>query len=134
MPRLTKAQQEQDSFVLGAILAGASEKLLVPNERGAIHAMSACAIGAGVIGLKIDKPRDVSGRRYSLVLDCQHTLIPLQRFAAELEVSENYVCGINDGFEQGSISKDICPKVSTRSVDYLRGWNIGEAARIESGL
>jgi hypothetical protein len=52
-----------------------------------------------------------------------------------MEVSENYACGVNDGFENRSgAAKSFFDEVDMSSLDYERGWHVGQAVAIESGF
>lgn len=135
--RLTKAQHERDSMILGAILAGASVKPLLPADNGGEFAAErekdVCAIGAGNIGRKVNKPSAIlkTGGMYE---NTSHNKIPIKDFATANEVTVDYACGVNDGFEEEpKASKAFFSQVNQESLDYLRGWHVGQAARIESG-
>lgn len=132
-PKLSKAQQEVDSIVMGAILAGmnTSKKKLSPGSSVTESAHSICAIGAGNRGKNVTRPSDV------IILktwkSSHHQLVPLVRFAMANNVSENYACGVNDGFENGFAAKAFYPEVDITAEDYLRGFSVGSAVRLEAG-
>lgn len=100
-----------------------------------------CAVGAGNRGRKVTQPSDVVtksfekkwGKDESTAM--QHQTIPLIRFATSNGVSENYACGVNDGFEgKPAVSKGFFYAVDTESLDYERGFHVGQAVAIESGF
>lgn len=128
--RLTKAEIEQDSEILGAIITGDFHKPLLSNERGMERPSSVCAVGAGNIGRRVNKPKDIyKGKE----INVRHERSPFARFAEANEVSKDYVCGVNDGFEQRvGACRLFYPRVDTKSKDYARGWDVGQAARIYS--
>ncbi len=48
-----------------------------------------------------------------------------------VDVSENYACGVNDGFENSLLaSKLFYDEVDSKSLDYERGWHVGQAVAI----
>lgn len=121
MPRLTKKQHEQDSMILGAIIAGSYEKPLREGHSKAETNYSLCAVGAGIIRTrtKAKIPTSIIGS--------------IERFASIYKVSIAYACGVNDGFEQDVDARESAfSKINRKSVDYKRGWNVGEAANIQS--
>lgn len=131
--KLSKEQHEQDSMVLGAIFAGAktSKKPLRPHETGAERQNSMCALGAGNQGRKVTQVSDVLMNN-ELPDNDLHELIPLVRFATANGVSETYACGVNDGFEGSTSAAERFYKwVDKNSLDYERGWHVGQSARIE---
>lgn len=133
--RLTKAQHEKDSMVLGAIIAGSTEKPLKIQETGIERRKSSCAVGASNIGNKVNKPSDILTNVYGLI-NHVHMIDPLDRFSKSNEVSAAYGCGVNDGFEEkfGLGARIFFKKVNHRSADYVRGWHVGQAAREYAGL
>lgn len=132
--RLTKKQHEKDSEIMGAIIAGvkASKKKLVKSLSAVETEQSLCAIGAANRGKNVTGPSDVL-LRYDSPTSRKHQLIPLIRFSTINEVSENYGCGVNDGFEDGPVATQFWPEVDMNSLDYLRGYHVGQAVRIEAG-
>lgn len=140
---LSNSQMEKDSLVFSAIMAGAKGKTLKPLQRG-LSGMetpsSMCALGAGLRGMRMTRPSDIISKSYEKLHGkgvssrIQHRAIPLVRFAWAMQVSENYACGINDGFENGEAAKAFYPHVNTKSLDYERGWHVGQAVAIEAGF
>lgn len=125
MPRLTKKQCEQDSIILGTIIAGSKNKPLIAYEPQAEMKNSVCAIGAGIIGVykngkvPIYIPKSVSSA--------------IALFSEIHEVSLEYAKGVNDGFEQNQWCRNESYYNNlNESEDYWRGWNVGEAANIQS--
>lgn len=117
MLRFTKKQHEQDSMILGAIIAGSKNKPLMPYEPQAEMENSVCAIGAGIIGVYKDEkvPESVPSA--------------LKLFSEIHEVSLEYAKGVNDGFEQNQWCRhESHYKNLNESKDYQRGWSVGEAA------
>lgn len=125
MPRLTKKQHEQDSMILGAIIAGSRRKPLMPYEPQAEMENSVCAIGAGIIGIYKD------GKVPIYIPKSVSSAIAL--FSEIHEVFLEYAKGVNDGFEQSQWCRNESHYNNlSKSVDYQRGWNVGEAANIQS--
>jgi hypothetical protein len=140
---LNRKHQEKDSEVFGAIWAGAKsrKKPLKPDLEGMETPEGMCAVGAGNRGRKVTKVSDVITKSYQqahgvgMNNERLHQLIPLVRFATVMEVSENYACGVNDGFEDSTTAaKSFYPNVDRNSLDYKRGYHVGQAIRIESGI
>ncbi len=132
MQKLTKQMVEKDSYVLGAIIAGIriSKKKLMPDVSAMEAKSEMCAVGAGLKGLKATRPSDIlyvedKQRRF------KHQVIPLVRFAMAMDVSEDYACGVNDGFERESVARTFFPEVDLESTDYARGWAVGSVIRDE---
>ncbi len=146
-PKLTAKQHEKDSEVFGAIWAGArSRKKKLMQELPAMETpRGLCAVGAGLRGRKKTRWSDVVTKSFqkdkSYYADpedasdtTQHQLIPMIRFAAFMDISENYACGVNDGFENSrGAARSFYRAVDMDSLDYLRGWNVGQAVLIVSG-
>lgn len=131
--KLSKKQHEKDSMVFGAIMAGAmtTKKALRPHNAGAERITSMCALGAGNRGRKVTQASDIL-KINMLPDETLHELIPLIRFAVANDVSENYACGVNDGFEDSTDAAKRFYKWADRdSLDYQRGWHVGQSARIE---
>lgn len=144
--KLTNKQAEKDSMVFGTIMAGAKAKrkrlkplkqrlAAMENPRGM------CAVGAGLRGIKKTRLSDIVTKSYEeehgvdRPNQVKHKLIHLVRFAAFLDVSENYACGVNDGFENSAgASKEFYRGVDMGSLDYERGWHVGQTVAIESGF
>ncbi len=136
--KLTNKQQAKDSEVMGVILAG-----MHTHKKATLSGLSAtetkrgmCAIGAGNRGRKVTRIKDIFQDGWGISNKLEHQLIPMVRFAMANGVSENYACGVNDGFEQDTDNKTASerfyPKVNKKSLDYERGLNVGMAARAEA--
>jgi hypothetical protein len=139
-PQLTKKQHEKDSEVYGAVMAGAKtrKKRLMRSVPAMECTRSLCAIGAGNRGRKVTRVSDILTKSYLAKYhdsdENRHQLIPLIRFSTIMDVSEDYACGVNDGFEgDRSISREFFPGVNTDSLDYERGWHVGQAVAAEAG-
>lgn len=138
MKKLTAKQHAIDSMVFGSIWAGAktSKKKLRLEVPAMETKKSICAIGAGNRGRKVTRPGDIF-RDYHNVHGANeklHQLVPLVRFATAHGVSENYACGVNDGFEFSTTAAHrFYSEVDRKSQDYERGYHVGQAVRIESG-
>lgn len=138
--KLTNKQHEKDSEVYGAIMAGAkSRKKRLCQTIGATETPSGmCAIGAGNRGRKVTQPSDIITKGYQRLYGdtssrTKHQLVPLVRFATANGVSENYAAGVNDGFENDTkAAKSFYQPTDTGSLDYLRGWHVGQTVLIES--
>lgn len=141
-PNITNKQAAEDSFVFGAISAGvqSSKKPLKQDLPAMETSKSMCAVGAGLRGVKKSRPSDILTRKYMKENNrdsstTKHQLIPLVRFAMAMNVSENYACGVNDGFENSLIaSKSFYYEVDRESLDYQRGWHVGQTIAIEAGF
>lgn len=145
-PKLTKKQQEKDSEVFGAIWAGARsrKKKLMQELPGMETPKGMCAIGAGLRGRKKTRWSDIVTKSYQkdnayykqdvdeVSNKTKHQLIPMVRFAMAMDISEDYACGVNDGFEDSKHAHTCFYKADTESLDYLRGWNVGQAVLISS--
>lgn len=142
---LSNRHAEKDSMVFGTIMAGAkaNRKRLKPLKQR-LKAMETpramCAVGAGLRGIKKTRISDVVTKSYEekygtgFSNKVRHQLIPVVRFAAFMGVSENYTCGVNDGFEGSQESPYFYGAVATESLDYQRGWHVGQAVAIECGF
>ncbi len=126
MSKLTKKEQEQDSIILGAIIAGATKKPLITNESRPETSDSVCAIGAGIIGEFIGEKIPSAAK------------LAIELFADIHGVSIKYAEGVNDGFEQDMESRSIWNTIpyteieaNEKSKDYCRGWNVGETANTQ---
>jgi hypothetical protein len=94
-----------------------------------------CAVGAGLRGVKKTRISDVLTKTeegiYGHSSNLKHQIVPLIRFAMAVDVSENYACGVNDGFENSLLaSKLFYDEVDSKSLDYERGWHVGQAVAI----
>ena len=129
--RLTKAEHEQDSLVLGTILAGrvSRQKRLQPGLSGVERTQTVCALGASNIGTGINKPQDVL-HDGNLRQIARHELFPMLRFVKQNAVNSAYACGVNDGFENNvGAHTAFFKRCNMKSRDYARGWTVGQAAR-----
>lgn len=146
LPKLSKKQHAKDSEVFGAIMAGAKsrKKRLMQSLPAMETPQAMCAVGAGLRGRKKTRWSDVVTKAYQKEnstwsdpdgLDAsdtkKHQLIPMIRFAMAMDVSEDYVCGVNDGFEDSKGAHHCFFKADMDSLDYLRGWHVGQAILIE---
>lgn len=141
-PEITETQAVKDSLVFATIMAGVKARRgkLKPLEQS-LPAMetfrATCAVGAGLQGANKTRVSDIVTKTYLKkhgdTSKVKHQLVPLIRFAMAMEISEDYACGINDGFEDSkSASRSFYPEVDTTSLDYERGWHVGQAVAIES--
>jgi hypothetical protein len=139
--RITKSQHEKDSYVIAAILTGEKEsgKKLKESLPGMETPQGLCAVGAGLRGKKATRGVDVITRAYQAIHGeddgdkILHQIVPMIRFATVLGVSENYACGVNDGFEDSFASKSFYPAVNKESPDYIRGYSVGHVIREHAG-
>lgn len=130
--KITNKQHEKDSEIYGAIMAGAKsrKKRLMQDLPAMETPRGICAVGAGLRGRKKTRWSDVVTKSYQK--EHNYSMI---RFAAFMEVSENYACGVNDGFENDKgAAQSFYKNVNMNSLDYLRGWHVGQAVLIESNL
>lgn len=144
--KLTRQQAEKDSMVFGAIMAGvkSKRKKLKPLKQrlaGMETPKGMCAVGAGLRGVKRARLSDIVTKSYEKEHGAggsnttRHQLVPLVRFAAFMDVSENYACGVNDGFENSlGTSRSFYRELDMTTLDYERGWHVGQAVAIDSGF
>ncbi len=136
---LTKKQAAKDSEIFGVIMTGikTSKKQIRQSQSSMENSTSFCAIGAGNRGRKVTRAVDVfnSTNPNDDSDTTLHQLIPMIRFSTANDVSENYACGVNDGFEDSTTaSKSFYKKVDMESLDYLRGYAVGAQIREEAGI
>jgi hypothetical protein len=140
--KITNKHHEIDSMIFGIIIAGVKtrKKKLKPGMPAMETPQGMCAVGAGNRGRKVTQVSDIVtksmqtkyGNNYSI--NKLHQLIPLIRFATVNNVSENYACGVNDGFENDiQAANKFYPDMDRDSLDYQRGFHVGRAVRLDQG-